>query len=109
MAAAHVFNTESTKVNAVSHLPKAPFAQHHQEVEIRQFHPISAPVVVEFGDGISCLLICSLGPCSNLGSLQNGDGMGRKEKELLKTGERSHYKPVSAPETPCSSALFQLP
>lgn len=90
MAAAHVFNTESTKVNAVSHLPKAPFAQHHQEVEIRQFHPISAPVVVEFGDGISCLLICSLGPCSNLGSLQRWRWDGEEREGITENwGEKS--------------------
>lgn len=88
-----VLNTESAKVHVVPHLPKASFSQHHQEIEIRKFHPISAPVVVEFRNGICCLLIRSLGPCSNLGSLQRWRWNREKREEITENSvEKGHYK-----------------
>lgn len=97
-----MLNTESAKAYVVPHLPKASFSQHHQEIEIRKFHPISAPVVVEFRNGICCLLIRSLGPCSNLGSLQKWRwDREKREKKILKTVWRKVIlKPASAPEIP---------
>lgn len=68
------------------HLPKASFSQHHQEVEIRELHPVPAAVVVQFGNGISCLLIRGLGAGSNLGSLQRW-GWGREEENTWLMGQ----------------------
>lgn len=94
-----MFNADSAEV--VPHLPKASFSQHHQEVEIRKLHPIPAAIVVEFGNGISCLLIRSLGPGSDLGSLQRWRWGREEEKTLLKTAGRTGItNPVGAPEIP---------
>lgn len=79
-------SVKDTKGCVVPHLPKAALAQHHQEVEIRKFHPISAPVVVELGNGVCRLLLGSLGPCGDLGSLQRWRWDGGREKTRLRTG-----------------------
>lgn len=82
----------------VPHLPKASFSQHHQEVEIRKLHPIPAAVVVEFGNGISCLLIRSLGPGSDLGSLRTRRWGREEEKTLLRAAGRMGIKAKIPPQ-----------
>ena len=55
---------------ATLYLAKAAFSQHHQEVKIGQFHPVPVAVVVKFGDGVGRLFFRSLGPRTDLGSLE---------------------------------------
>lgn len=52
------------------YLAEASFAQHHQEVEVGQFHPVPVAIVLKFGDGVCRFLFGGLGPLSDLGPLE---------------------------------------
>ena len=53
------------------YLPKAAFAKHHEEVEIRELHAVAVAIAVEFGDGIRRGSISFLGARPHFGPLES--------------------------------------
>lgn len=50
----HLIHTERNRAKdeGESYLSKATLAQHHEKVEVRQFHAVPVAIAVEFGYGI---------------------------------------------------------
>lgn len=68
---------------AAPHLAEAALAQHHQEVEVGQLHPVLAAVGVALGGGIGRLLLRGLGRLTDLGPLR---GRGKRAEAWLGSG-----------------------
>lgn len=46
------------KDKSESYLSKATLAQHHEKVEVGQFHAVPVAIAVEFGDGVGGRAVC---------------------------------------------------
>lgn len=52
---------DRVKNEGESYLSKATLAQHHEKVEVGQFHAVPVAIAVEFGDGVGRGAICFAG------------------------------------------------